>query len=86
MAVIFHKQVGIYSDICTYIVARRQYTYTSHIRKSFSQALTRALVGSVYNATWWGVFFAPPRISETTGQLRKMKTAFEIPVKFVEGN
>ena len=50
--------------------------------------LTRALVGSVYNATWWwgGVFLAPHRISETTGRIRKIQTAFESPVKFAEGN
>ena len=47
--------------------------------------LARALVGSVYNATWWGAIL-PPRISETTGRIRKIQTAFESPVKFVEGN
>ena len=50
--------------------------------------LTRALVGSVYNATWWGggLFFSPPRISETTGRIRKIQTTFESTVKFAEGN
>ena len=48
--------------------------------------LTRALVESVYNATRWGAIFCPPRISETTGRIRKIKTAFKSPVKFFEGN
>ena len=33
-----------------------------------------------------GLFLAPPRISETIGWIRKIQTAFESPVKFVEGN
>ena len=47
---------------------------------------TPALVGSVYNATWWGwgAILSPPRISETTGRIRKIQTEFESPVKFVK--
>ena len=50
-----------------------------------------------YPAPWWGLFITrpggggaffrpPPRISETTGRISKIQTAFESPVKFVEGN
>ena len=40
----------------------------------------RALVGSDYNATWWGGgHFSPPRISGTTGQIYKIRTAFDSP-------
>ena len=32
-----------------------------------------------------GAILSPPRISETTGGIRKIQTAFESPVKCVEG-
>ena len=54
-------------------------------RSGNQRSLTRALVGSVYNATWWGGYFLPPRISETTGRSCKNQAAYESPVKFVEG-
>ena len=47
--------------------------------------LTRALVGSFYNAIWWGgLFLAPPRISGTTGPIYKTQAAFDSPGQFIE--
>ena len=51
------------------------------------RALTRAPLGYFYNAPRWGEgYFEPPLISETTGPILKIKPAFEIPGKTVEGN
>ena len=49
--------------------------------------LTRAPLGYFYNAPHWGggLFRAPPLISETTGPILKIQTAFERPGKTVEG-
>ena len=49
--------------------------------------LTRAPLGYFYNAPHWrGLFRAPPPlISETTGPILKIQTAFERPGKTVEG-
>ena len=33
-----------------------------------------------------GGIFLPPRISETTERIREIQTAFDTPLKFVEGN
>ena len=50
--------------------------------------LTRALVGSFYNAIWWGggAIFSPPppRISGTTGPIYKTQAAFDSPGQFIE--
>ena len=48
--------------------------------------LTRAPLGYFYNAPHWGgLFRAPPLISETTGPILKIQTAFESSGKTVEG-
>ena len=66
----------------------------SHLFKDKSGArniynrLTRAPLGYFYNAPHWGgggLFRAPPLISETTGPILKIQTAFESPGKTVEG-
>ena len=55
-------------------------------RIEFIRSLTRALVGSFYNAIWWGggLFLAPPRISGTTGPIYKTQAAFDSPGQFIE--
>ena len=49
--------------------------------------LTRAPLGYFYNAPHWGggAISSPPLISETTGPILKIQTAFERPGKTVEG-
>ena len=50
--------------------------------------LTRAPLGYFYNAPHWGGGYfepPPPLISETTGPILKIQTAFESPGKTVEG-
>ena len=65
-------------------------TYNFGIKDNFEQGgivpLTRALVGSFYNAIWWGggLFLAPPRISGTTGPIYKTQAAFDSPGQFIE--
>ena len=56
-------------------------------QKGGTLPLTRAPLGYFYNAPHWGggLFRAPPLISETTGPILKIQTAFERPGKTVEG-
>ena len=53
----------------------------------FLVLLTRAPLGYFYNAPHWGgaISSPPPLISETTGPILKIQTAFERPGKTVEG-